>query len=193
MNNITIETIGNQLRVRAPYNSEFVEEARQVGGQWQDNAWVFDTLIEKRVREMCMENYGTDGHTTSTCVARVVLDGSEDTKRGPIAICGRPVARAFSRDSGAKVLEGVVVLEGGFTSGGSVANWYTCAKKGTTILIRDFPRITAENLIKGGADWISIEPEEAAAPQVDVDALCAERARLVARLAEIDSLLADNG
>src|SRR5690606_30972717 len=133
------------------------------------------------------------GHTTSTCIARVVLDGSEDTKRGPIEICGRPVARAFGRDSGAKVLEGVVVLEGGFTSGGSVANWYTCAKKGTTILIRDFPRITAENLIKGGADWISIEPEEAAAPQVDVDALRAERARLVARLAEIDSLLADNG
>ena len=58
------------------------------------------------------------------------------------------MARAYGRDSGAKIGEGVVFLEGGASSGGSVKNWYTTIKKGSVFEVRDVPRAKAEAFLE---------------------------------------------
>lgn len=133
------------------------------------------------MRTLCRDVYGDDGVTHNTCTLRYAI-GADRATRAPLTLHGRPLARAFGRDTGANLADGVVVLEGGFTSGGSVKNWTTVSKGGTVVLVRDFPRDAAKELVLTD-DRFSIEPE------VDLTDLREERDRLVARLAEIDSIL----
>lgn len=188
MNNVSVRVDSGFVHVRSPWNEEFVRKARaDLSGKFVNGEWVFDVYNEQRVRKELMELYGTDGVITDVCTVRVTLDEDDDTKCGAITVRGRPVAKASGRDSGASLSPGIVVLEGGFTSGGSVKNWYTVVKGGhAVVLIRDFPGVTARKLVEQGMEWISIEQE---APMIDRSALEAERARLVARVAEIDHLI----
>lgn len=181
---VSITTTDSQVRVRSPYNTWFAPAARKLGGNWVEPDWVFDRRDEDRVRALCLQLYGTDGFRSDLCTVRVTYDADERELQGPLTVNGRIVAQARGRDSGARLGEGVVLLSGSFTSGGSMKNWTTRAGSGgAVVLVRDFPRAAAEAL--AGSD-VTIEPE---APLIDREALAAERERLVARLAEIDALL----
>lgn len=187
---ITITTASEKITVVAPYNAEFVSGAKRLNGRWSKPAWVFDARDADRVRALCVECYGTDGTTADLVTLRITWTRAEYAELGPIAVRGRTVARAAGRDSGAQLGDDVVILDGEFRSGGSMKNWRTVAQAGTIALVRDFPRAAAEALVADSdsdSRVYAIEPE---APAVDADALRAERERLVARIAEIDRLLA---
>lgn len=181
---VSITTTDTQVIVDSPYNTVVPKKARALGGKWERNRWAFDRRDEERVRDLCMEYYGSDGRTSDLCTIRVTFEPHEDQVCGPISLHGRVIAQAYGRDSGAKLGEDIVCLSGGFTSGGSVKNWRTVPKAGTVVLVRDFPR--AEALTYDADSGVTIEPE---APIVDVAGLQAERERITARLAEIDALL----
>jgi len=183
---VTITTTDTQIAVVAPYNPEFVDAARRIAGKWHaaDKSWRFDIRDEARVRELCQTIYGSDGRTQDLVTVRVRFEKAAAVRCGPIAVAGRTIARAFGRDGGAKLGDGVILESGGFRSGGSVKNWETQVVDGTAVLVRDFPRATAEQL---GLDIVD------EAPVIDRVALQAERDRLVARIAEIDALLTQEG
>lgn len=190
-------TAGQQVRVVCPYNELWAARARQLGGEWDGagRAWRFDVRDLDRVRVAAMEHYGSDGVTDDVVTLRVEFANNAASKdRASFSVFGRPIARAYGRDSGARPEAGVVFLTGGSRSGGSVKNWCTIIDADTIVLVRDFPRIEAERRVAeqpnaGRGILYAIEPE---AVPVDVDALAAERARLVARLAEIDGQLVAN-
>jgi hypothetical protein len=190
MSIVTITTTETAVRVVSPYNANFVASAKSIGGKWSSDAWVFDIRDEHRVRELCRDIYGDDGLAADLVTLKIewVKDGFAD--KGPITVAGRPIARAFGRDSGAKLAEGIVNLAGEFGSGGSMKNWGTTVDAGTIVLVRDFPRAKAEELVAGNNDSArriySIEDE---APIIDRAALEAERERLLKRLDEINKLL----
>jgi hypothetical protein len=184
---VSVIKSGSELFVDTPYNSRFVKAAKDMGGKWNGGNWKFDARDEQRVRELCMATYGSDGVTSDLVTLRITLGPGDGEYAGPVELHGRTIARALGRDSGAKLGDGVVLLEGGFSSGGSVKNWRTTVKEGTTVLVRDFPRIPAEALVADGDRTAQIEQE---APVVDHTALREERERLVNRLAEIDAVLA---
>ncbi len=190
MTKISVTSAGTRLSVHSPYLPAFVAAAKALGGRWAAPAWVFDARDEARVREALRTHYGTDGSAAAGPVVtlRVAMDAVY-ADRDAIRLGGREIARAYGRDSGAKLGDGVVLLDGKFGSGGSVKNW-TTRSDGATILIRDMPAEMAERLIAAPPQWvtaIAIEPET---PVVDREALAAERDRLMARVAEIDRLLA---
>ncbi|PJJ97046.1 hypothetical protein CO615_10475 [Lysobacteraceae bacterium NML75-0749] len=191
---ITVTTEGGLVRVIAPYSAAFVEKAKRIGGKWKAKTWVFDTRDEQRVRKLCIEIYGEDGSPTVDRVTlRVTFDARHCVTHGSISIGGRDVARAFGRDSGAKLGDGVVIIEGGFSSGGSVKNWQTTvSKSGATVLIRDMPTEMANRIINdlpSGVIAACIEDESAQISIVDVDALVKEREALLAKIAAIDEAL----
>ncbi|WP_313455580.1 hypothetical protein [Stenotrophomonas sp.] len=188
MSDVTVVVEGGFIYVRSPWNADFVKEAKEdFSGKFVNGQWVFDIHNEKRVREALMENYGCDGITTETCTVRVTLDADDDSSCGPITVCGRSIARARGRDSGATLSPGIVIIEGGFTSGGSVKNWTTKVKNGhAVVLIRDFPGVVARRLVAKGKEWISIEQ---GVPSINRDELEQERSRLLTRLAEIEKLI----
>lgn len=190
---ITITTSPTQVRVQAPFNRAFVTAAKFVGGRWTAPHWTFDVRDEDRVRDLCLEHYGEDGRSPSERVTiRVAFPGGIGEYADSIRLAGREVARAFGRDSGAKLGEGVILLSGKFDSGGSVKNWKTIVPVETIVLVRDVPRALADRLMADGgldsemATSVAIESE---APVIDRQSLLAERTRLVARIAEITSLL----
>jgi hypothetical protein len=187
---ITTTPAGDKIKVESPFNSFFVIRARNLGGQWDGRVWQFDSGDEDRVRELCQECYGTDGVTSDLCTLRIEWIEDAGNCQGPTAFHGRTIAKAFGRDSGAKPGEGIVVLAGGFSSGGSVKNWRTNVKSGTIVLVRDFPRQIALQLTTDEKHIYSIEEEVL---PINWQALADERKKLVARIAEIDTLIAQNG
>lgn len=192
MKTIQVLRDANAIRVVSPYLPAFVAAAKRLGGRWQAPAWVFDVRDEPRVREICLQHYGTDGAPAAGPVVtlRVVFEADYGEYNAPIRVAGREIAKALGRDSGATLGDGVVVLEGTFTSGGSMKNWKTLVgSKGATILLRDVPAVWVDRLAKDlpdGVVSVTVEQEE---PVIDRTALAEERARLMARLAEIDKLL----
>lgn len=164
--NVTITTSGGETRVISPWNGRFVEAARDLGGRWRGEAWCFDARDEERVRALCMDAYGTDGTRDERCTLRVTApeDGLSEC-RGPITVHGRVLARAFGRDSGAKLGDGVILLAGGVTSGGSTKNWNTKILGNTILLVRDFPRAAAGELCAKRPERYAIEDEPGGTPQ----------------------------
>lgn len=185
---VQVNVEADRVLVKAPYNPDFPSEARLLGGKWRAPLWVFDSRDEERVRELCRLIYGTDGTGCNELVTlRVTVTGHWAEQQDGIYLAGRQVARAFGRDSGAKLGPGVVVLSGRFDSGGSVKNWTTECKAGTIFELRDVPRRAAEKEAdENGGCTIEIIGGEAV---IDVEALTHERERLLARIAEIDLML----
>lgn len=181
----TITTTQAQISVSSPYNAVFIEKARRYGGKWSAGAWHFDVLIESKIRQLCLEIYGTDGFITDLCTVEVSVNENCRGRQEPIELNGRVIAKASHRDSGATIGEGVTVLEGGFSSGGSSKNWATTVNPGgAKVLIRNFSRIAAQ---KG--EWEDFTVKIIEDREIDLDSLRSEKERLLARVAEIEELL----
>lgn len=169
----------------APYDPTFPKRARELGGDWKpDNkTWVFAARDEQRVRDLCREIYGTDGAPTPTVTARVDCAKTDTEFDRELRLLGRRLAYRPGRDTHVVLGDGVIVLAGGFPScGGSVKNPRLEFEEGTVLEVRDVPASAP------GIDHRAVTVVAAGEP--DREALEAERARLVARIAEIDAALA---
>lgn len=144
---IKIRTDDSRLYIRSPYNTIFVNDAKKLGGRWRDPEWAFDLRDADAVLDLCLHVYGTDGERSDLVDLEVSFPPTGGyANTAPIIIGGRPVARAYHRDSGAKICDGVIIQSGGFRSSGSRKNWETRAEPDTVVLIRDYSRSMAEQV-----------------------------------------------
>jgi len=189
---ITINRTPTQIAIASPYSPDLPARARQLSGRWDRDAgrWIFPAAAEPQVADLYRDVYGEWDTPTETVSLRCECgDGAEVTCES-LCLGGRVIARAVGRDSGARTAAGVIVIAGGFRSGGSVKNWETVCRSGTIFRLIDVPVAKAAALV-AAPEWCdSIEIEAAdngTAP--DREALIEERTRISARLAEIDALL----
>lgn len=190
---IRITRSTDQLRIASPYSPDLPPRARNLSGRWDsaNHVWVFPLAAEPQVRDLYLDVYGQwDDMPVDTVTLLCRATDEYYVRQGSVTLGGRVIATAFGRDSGARTAEGVIVVEGGFRSGGSTKNWCTVALKSTAFRLLDVPRAKAEALAAAPewCDSVTIE-ETQAPPAVDRDVLIAERTRLAARIAEIDALL----
>ena len=192
--NINRNESAGTVTVQAPYHEGFVGKARNMGGKWQSPFWVFDIRNEDLVRQACINCYGTDGQgVIDTVTLKVSLDSGYYRLKSAITLCGRTIARAFDRDSGARLGDGIVLLTGGFFSSGSMKNWATeVSADGATVLIHDFPKIRVEDA-KNESEYITILDVIDEKKNIDIASLAEEKNRLLARIAEIDQMVASLG
>jgi len=136
----------SRLEVSSPYNPDLPSLAKDLGGRWDpsDRVWYFDPRQEERVRALYIEVYGTDGSNTKEVTIQKRYEERDNSYDMAFFLAGRQIARAFSRDSGAKTCEGVTVLEGGFSSGGSRKNPTITVQTNTLIEIWDVPEAMAK-------------------------------------------------
>lgn len=127
------------VKVASPYNSCFVTKARGLKGTWDKGQWLFNTSVAGHVKNAMLECYGVTGETPYEIVTLVVSGYDDYERQKGIELFGRPIAKAFGRDSGAKAQDGIFLIEGQFTSGGSVKNWQTVAKN-ATFEIHNYPK-----------------------------------------------------
>ena len=179
-----IEKTETKIRIQSDYHKDLPKAARQLGGKWDAAAreWVFDIRTEKEVEELYTDIYGCFGEPAETVTIRYRLTDDLWAAKSAVFICGRQVARAWGRDSGTKVGDGVVLKDCKARSGGSMKNWATCIDitgDNPEIIIYDVPKKKAE----------SCEDVEIMETKIDREKLAAEKERLLARIAEIDELL----
>lgn len=135
-----------RIAVTSPYNAEWTRQAKDLAGRWSPDAraWVFPSEQLEAVRALLRAVYGQDDRPTATVRLRVTfLDAMDSGGRGEVVVAGRQIARAFGRDSGARLGEDVVVLAGGFGSGGSIKNWRITWRDGTVFDLLRLPEAMA--------------------------------------------------
>lgn len=149
-----IKTTGKEIfLVTSPYDPDFVERARALGGRWQQAGewWVFDQRDEHVVRDALVGVYGTDG-TDDAPLVDVELDLPGDGRDAVLDYLtrqsaaswiyhGRDLARRASRDAPVRFGEGVRLLAGPpFSGSGGSARYPSIGcNAARTLLIRDVP------------------------------------------------------
>lgn len=108
------------LKVTSPYNKQFVDRARQIGGTWDKarKAWFFPADAEAAVRDALTAAYGTDGEAGTVRVRLTVRAMTRGQMRNEIEIGGVVVARRWDRDEQVKVANGARVVSGSFRAKG---------------------------------------------------------------------------
>lgn len=164
---ITATTGDGRIAVKSPYNAVFVARARKLAGKWDPTTrrWVFPAEVTDAVRNALRDVYGQDDQPTRTVRLRVHYERAvDDGSSGDVTVAGRQVARAFGRDSGAKLGDDVVVLRGGFSSGGSRKNWVITVRDGTVFDLLRIPEAIAHRLEGEHPDLCRIVSPEGAEP-----------------------------
>ena len=140
-NEIRIETVDGRVVVNSPYTREWPAVARNLGGRWQADpgVWLFDPRDERKVRNALRETYGWAGESGATVDVRLTAENDIEVIRGGVEVAGRTLARAFGRDGGARLGDGVVAISGHYGSGGSMNNWKTRIGEGAVFEVRDLP------------------------------------------------------
>lgn len=192
MTQITITQTSDRLIVDSPYTPEWPAAAKKIGGKWQPDTktWSFDVRDEAAVKALLGEHYGwIDGNTETVDLRLTIEDHYSITN--PLRVAGRMIARRPARDAEVRLGDGVVIVDGGFGSSGGSARYPDLfgreangATPTVTLEVRDFPASAVEMIPE------DFKPE-IVSRELDRDGLTAERERLLARIAEIDALLAE--
>ena len=161
---INVETRENRLFVYTPFSREFVNDIKASvnGARWNpsEKAWTVPVEAEETVYALLANHYGyrkDSNDITIIITALKRLVGEQDSVR----FAGIPVARATGRDSGARVCENVIHIEGSFGSGGSVKNWTTEVKEGSRFKLMDIPESVLENVDRERWEFTIVEEKSA--------------------------------
>lgn len=143
MQDISVTPSGDRLIVvKTPYHPLFLKVARALNAEHdgQDDAWVFDSRDETRVRQALVDVFGTDGSgEVELATARVKLIGPINAKA--YFAFGRRVAIRWRRDDPVKLGQGVVIVEGEFPEWGGSARAPDLLPKGQVVVeVRDAPK-----------------------------------------------------
>lgn len=183
-----IKIVGNLAYIYTPYNSEFVRKIRRCGNaHWNSsaNAWTVNTEYIPAVRKMMCDVYGeSDIPADKRVDVKLTFHEDYEATCDGVFFFGRCLARAYSRDSGAKVGEGVCYLDGSCKSGGSAKYWSSIVKEGSVVMLYGVPEVLIQKEARvENVDYEIIErcPDE--------NALLTEKSKLLTRVAEIDAML----
>ena len=188
-----IETTASQLRLTAPYNPNFIVTAKaKLGAQWDGECWCFDIRDKDIVLSLIETQYGW---RIGMPLVSVTVKFNEDRQYGqaPCVLLGRVIAAATGRDSGAKLGNGVRLVDGVATSGGSTKNWTTEIRDGSVFVVHDVPAEMAQDYINGKRESRNVVVTLVVPPVpvvIDKTSLEDERKALMQRLTEIDAQLA---
>ena len=189
-----IETHGNKIFIYSPYNSEFITKIKKIGGaRWNpdESCWMAPLNMIDTVRCILREVYGEDDlHSSEKIGLRLTFLKSMSEERSGIEMFGKSIAKAYGRDSGARVGNDCAFEVGSPVSGGSTKHWMTTIPEGCVVLIHNVSKPIYDkrigSILEDGNVKVEVLDE---APVSRVDELKAERARLLKRLDEIDKLL----
>ena len=190
---LRIAVENGRAKVYTPYNPDFVSQIKTIGGhKWDstEKCWTVPAAEIDTVRKCMMNTYGeTDILAEGQRITvRVRFNKDDYAEENSYFLFGKMIARAWGRDSGAIVGDDVVFDGGKPISGGSMRHWRTVIPQGCVIRIKNVPQAAfeAQEPDKWGT-WTAekIEDEEG----VSREALEEEKAKLLARLAEIEKLL----
>ena len=194
MCNIKVNIENGRAKVFTPFNRDFVAAIKNVGGRkWDaDNkCWTVPEESLSQVRQIMMDVYGeTDlPDAGGSVTVKVTFKEEYSERRDDVIIFKKVIASARGRDSGARPGDDVTFLEGKPTSGGSMKNWESVVPAGCVVLLRHVPLSVWEQDKDSDSEYYTAEIIDEG-KDVKRKELEEEKARLLARIAEIDKELA---
>ena len=191
---VKVVTNEDQVELYTPYSKDFVKEIKSIGGaKWNSgkSCWTIPAEALDVAQKMMMRIFGEDGETKqATLTIRLTMEENQYSDDcSAYTLLGKTIARAFSRDSGARPGEDAIFEEGKPTSGGSARRWYTKVPQGCVIRLSNVSIALWEEFKSNDHAGIKAEVVE---DKIDRDALEAEKENLLRRLAEIKMLLGEN-
>lgn len=165
-----------KIYVESYYDSSFTTVAKQLGGQWQSPAWVFDEDVEDLVNEAVLKYFG---YKENDEIVKIEYKAEDFTRHNWIIVGKKTVAERRRRRIPVDFYD-TVVVKGGFNGwSGSAANPSLGTDEGTVL------RTT---VAKSFLD--TLEPEQKEKIKIiakgkSKSELLAEKAELEKRLAEI--------
>ena len=177
-----------KIYVKSEYNKAFISKARYIQGKWESPYWVFPEDNREEVKELLIDTYGEadilEDDEQQKVTVEINLEVYKDAKgaRNEYRLDNILLASRRSRDSYVKLADNVMVIQGGFKESGGSRNNPTINPEDNTILrVKNVPLSSYEKVKdEDGIRLIS---------GVDIIALTKEKDRLLARIAEIDSIL----
>jgi hypothetical protein len=171
---IQLTVVDDKIKVVTPYNEAFVQKCRNLRGTFKNGAWWFDDSIIDYVREVMITFYGTTGEIPyQNCSLLISNYTDHSTYCSPCILFGRTIAKAFSRDSGARLGDDVILIDGICNSGGSVKNWRTEITN-ATFEIMNFPVPSLElpevkNAIEEGWCKVKYQKKKRSSEEIQVE------------------------
>jgi hypothetical protein len=190
MEQISFKKQDGKIIVTTYYNRKFASKARNLRGQWDSvkKAWVFDESVEEYVKQALIDIFGVTGEIQYETCSLLIKDFTAWETRGEVELFGRTVARAFGRDSGAKLGDDIIWVSGSYHSGGSVKNWTTEVENGT-FEIQNFPleRTKFDDVRKAVEEgWCEIKVNKKKRSREEIES---EIAALKSKLSELEEEL----
>ncbi|HPO91757.1 MAG TPA: hypothetical protein PLJ44_11675 [Victivallales bacterium] len=190
MEQISFKKQDDKIIVTTYYNRKFANKARNLRGQWDSSskAWIFDESVEEYVKQALIDIFGVTGEIPYETCSLLIKDFTAWEMRGEVELFGRTVARAFGRDSGAKLGDDIIWVSGSYHSGGSVKNWTTEVENGT-FEIQNFPleRTKFDDVRKAVEEgWCEIKVNKKKRNREEIEA---EIAALKSKLYELEEEL----
>lgn len=193
MSEFRIENCGDgKIAVYTPYDKKFVEAIKNIGSaRWNGEAWTVPIDYTDNVRGIMKDIYGRDDRSTGETVdCEIEFLQSYYVGKAAVVMFGKTIARAWGRDSGAKVGDDVMLIEGDINSGGSVKNWETRVYAGAKFIVKNVPKARFEKEKSEYQDEYGINTKiTVVSKKIDKNALFEEKAKLEKRLAEIKELI----
>ena len=189
MSDYRINRIQDKAQVFTPYNKEFVRRIKNAGGRWdgEEKCWTVPCEAIDVVRSIMLEVFGrTDEEPLEEVKVRLTIREAISERWDDVRLLGHTLSHATGRDSGASPGNDVFYEQGRPESGGSVKNWRSVVPEGSVIVLGKVSRamLDAAELPE------CVLAEVVSATGTDIQALMDERDRLMARIEEIDRLLA---
>ena len=148
-----------QILVITPYLARVSTYLKNLGNaKWDasQQGWLIDADFENDISQKLIKTFGSDGSTeVETVSAYITFTENKIEKRKPIGVAGLVFARANGRDGGATTGEGVALLEGEISSGGSAKNWESIVKEGAKFKVTKLIKTLIKDLEK--VDGIELE------------------------------------
>lgn len=184
---------GNYIFINVGYNPSFNEEIKKrCGAKWNADTkeWKISVEYADTLDKILLEKFR---HTTKPS-RDVTIDflatdfyDSNQKRRNAIRIEGYAFAIRNSRDSEIKMIDGTIILQGGFTSWDGSAQYPACEPLEGTILRATIKEVLLDSFSEETKSKLKIRYEDDT--EVLKAELLARKEALLAELAEIESKL----
>lgn len=185
---IKVEINNGKAELATPYNPDFVDAVKKIGGAKWDGEKKCWTVPEAQLpaARIVMENvYGYSDQTPNETISlKLTFECDVSEIRSDVVMFGKVLAHAYGRDSGARPGDDVAYIRGGAASGGSVKNWHSTVEEGSIVILNNVNRSVFDRT--GPIPDVTVEVIE---DYTDKDKLIEEKERLLKRIDEIDAIL----
>ena len=127
---VRTEEKDGKLLIFSPYNKDFVNQIHNIGSaKWNgaEKCWTVNLNSRSDVLDILTDVYGENGEKpVETCTIIIEAKNDIEEERDAVSFLGITLAKASSRDSGAKIVSDEVdFIKGDINSSGSRQYWST--------------------------------------------------------------------